>query len=83
MWQCPQIRPQYGMKNKAAIALQCKSNVKLIAAFVLYSIKKSCLRRFPHVYWFYVFVISGGMYAIVRLHGFVSMYDRSFYPLNF
>ena len=36
---CPQIGQQYGIKNKAAIALQCNSNVKLIAAmiFILYS----------------------------------------------
>ena len=33
--QCPQIRQQYGKNNKAAIALQCKSNVKLIAALLL------------------------------------------------
>ena len=33
--QCPQIRQQYGIKNKAAIALQGKSNVKLIAALGL------------------------------------------------
>ena len=38
-WQCPQIGQQYGIENKAAIALQCKSNVKLIAAllFIPYS----------------------------------------------
>ena len=31
---CPQIGRQYGIKNKAAIALQCKSKDKLIAALV-------------------------------------------------
>ena len=31
--QCPQIGQQYGVQNKAAIALQCKLNGKLIAAF--------------------------------------------------
>ena len=31
--QCPQTWRQYRVKNKAAIALQCKLNVKRIAAF--------------------------------------------------
>ena len=36
--QCPEIGQQYGTKNKAAFALQCKLNGKLIAAllFILY-----------------------------------------------
>ena len=34
-WQCPQMRRQYGIKNKAAITWQRESNVKLIAALVL------------------------------------------------
>ena len=32
--ECPQIGQQYGIKNKAAIALQCKLNGKLIAALL-------------------------------------------------
>ena len=28
-WQCLQIEQQYRINNQAAIALQCKSNVKL------------------------------------------------------
>ena len=32
--QCPQIGRQYGIKYKAAIALQSKSNVKQIAALL-------------------------------------------------
>ena len=37
--QSPQMGRQYGIDNEAAIALQCKLNVKLIAAvpFILYS----------------------------------------------
>ena len=37
--QCPQIGQQYGIKNKAAIAVQCKLNGNLIAAlhFILNS----------------------------------------------
>ena len=37
--QCPQIGLHYGIKNKAAISFQRKSNVKLIAAllFIPYS----------------------------------------------
>ena len=37
--QCPQIGRQYGIKNKAAIAWQCKLNGKLIAVllFIPYS----------------------------------------------
>ena len=31
------MRLQYGIKNKAAIDLQCKLNGKLIAALALYS----------------------------------------------
>ena len=34
MRQCPQIGWQYGIKNKAAIGLQYKSNAKLIAALL-------------------------------------------------
>ena len=30
--QCSQIRRQYRIRNKAAIVLQCESNIKLIAA---------------------------------------------------
>ena len=33
-WQFPQIGQRYGIKNKAAIILQCKLNVKLIAALL-------------------------------------------------
>ena len=33
--QCPQIEQQYVIKNKAAIALKCISNVELIAALSL------------------------------------------------
>ena len=32
--QCPQIGRQHGIKNMAAIAFQCKLNVKLIAALL-------------------------------------------------
>ena len=37
--QCPHLGRHYGIKNKAAIALQCESDVKLIAAllFIPYS----------------------------------------------
>ena len=34
--QCPQIARQYGIKNKAAITLQCKANVKLNSCLALY-----------------------------------------------
>ena len=37
-WQCLRVGWQYRIKNMAAIALQCKVDVKLIAAaFALYS----------------------------------------------
>ena len=32
--QCPQLERRYIITNKAAIALQCKSNGKLIAALL-------------------------------------------------
>ena len=32
--QCPQLDIQYGIKNKAAITLQCRLNSKLIAALL-------------------------------------------------
>ena len=40
VWQYPEIGRQYEIKNKAAIAFQCKLNGKLIAAllYILYSI---------------------------------------------
>ena len=45
--KCPQIRLPCGIMNKAAIALQCKSNVDLIAAFLFipysYPIWGECL----------------------------------------
>ena len=44
---CPTIRRRYGIKNKAAIALQCKSNVNIHSCLVLYSIKSSHLRTLP------------------------------------
>ena len=45
--QCPQTGQQYVMKNKAAIALQCKSNSKLNSCLALYFVYSSYLRRLP------------------------------------
>ena len=46
--QCPQIGQQYGIKNKAAIALlQCKLNDKLIAALFLF--RKVVLTLTPYL----------------------------------
>ena len=45
MWltiSCPDIGRQYGVKNKAAIALQCKLNGKIIAALVFIAHSCSC-----------------------------------------
>ena len=39
VWQCP----QNGIKNMAAIALQCESNVKSIAVLILLSVPYSSL----------------------------------------
>ena len=50
-WQCPQIGRQYGIKNKAAITLQCKLNGKLIAAllFIPYSSLISGYSQFVNI----------------------------------
>ena len=48
IWQCAQIGRQYEIKNKAAIALQCKLNGKLIAALLYYQVstyRKRCTLR--------------------------------------
>ena len=49
--QCPQIGRQCGIKNKAAIAIQCKSNVKLIVA-VLFIPHSSVIWRESQLFWF-------------------------------